>query len=161
MALNRRVHPSGNTLQVALDTWDLLHPGTIQTSGSDQHRRAMVKNIMNTCLYIQMISWRLVDPKDILMKLNKYFKLKPDSIHLPDDYLGTKIKKTVLPNGASAWGQSSSHYVRIAVKKLEEWMVKEGRKLPKKAPTPMSSMYKLEVDVSPELSLEMANFYQS
>jgi Reverse transcriptase (RNA-dependent DNA polymerase) len=74
-----------------------------------------------------------VDPKDILMKLNKYFKLKPDSIHPPDDYLGTKIKKTVLPNGASAWGQSSSHYVRNAVKNLEEWMVKEGRKLPKKA----------------------------
>jgi hypothetical protein len=49
-----------------------------------------------------------VDPKDILMKLNKYFKLKPDSIHLPDYYLGTKIKKTVLPNGSSAWGQSSS-----------------------------------------------------
>jgi hypothetical protein len=94
------------------------------------------------------------------MKLNKYFKLKPDSIYPPDDYLGTKIKKTVLPNGASAWGQSSSHYVRNAVKNLEEWMVKEGRKLPKKAPTLMSSTYKLEVDVSPELSPEMANFYQ-
>jgi hypothetical protein len=73
-----------------------------------------------------------VDPKDILMKLTKYLKLKPDSIHPPDDYLGTKIKKTVLPNGASSWGQSSSHYVRNAVKNLEEWMVKEGRKLPKK-----------------------------
>jgi hypothetical protein len=30
-----------------------------------------------------------VDPRDILMKLNKYFKLKPDSIHPPNDYLGT------------------------------------------------------------------------
>jgi hypothetical protein len=102
-----------------------------------------------------------VYPKDILMKLTKYFKLKPDSIHPPDDYLGTKIKKTVLPNGESAWGQSSSHYVRNAVKNLEEWTVKEGRKLSKKAPTPMSSTYKSEVDVSLELSPEMANFYQS
>jgi hypothetical protein len=40
-------------------------------------------------------------------------------------------------------------------------MVKEERKLPKKAPIPMSSTYKPEVDVSPELSPEMANFYQS
>jgi hypothetical protein len=40
-------------------------------------------------------------------------------------------------------------------------MTKEGRKLPKKAPTPMSSTYKSEVDVIPELSTEMANFYQS
>jgi hypothetical protein len=41
--------------------------------------------------------------KDILMKLNKYFKLKKDSIHPPNDYFGTKIKKTTLPNGATAW----------------------------------------------------------
>jgi hypothetical protein len=47
------------------------------------------------------------------------------------------------------------------VKNLEEWMVKEGRKIPKKAPTPMFSTYKPEVNVSPELSPEMANFYQS
>jgi hypothetical protein len=102
-----------------------------------------------------------VNPKDILMKLNKYFKLEPDSIHPPDDYLGTKIKKTVLRNGASAWGQSSSQYVRNAVKNLEEWIFKEGKKLPKKADNTMSSTYKPEVDVSPDLSLEMANFYQS
>jgi hypothetical protein len=60
-----------------------------------------------------------------------------------------------------AWRQSSSHYVRNAVKNLEEWMVKEGKTLPRKAPTPMSSTYTPEVDVSPELSPEMANFYQS
>jgi hypothetical protein len=47
------------------------------------------------------------------------------------------------------------------VKKLEELMVKEGRKFQKKAPTTMCSAYKPEVDVKPELSLEMANFYTS
>jgi hypothetical protein len=101
-----------------------------------------------------------VAPKDILMKLNMYFKLKPDSIYPCDDSLGTNIKKKVPQNGASAWGQSSSYYVSNAVKSLEEWMVKEGRKLPKKAPNPMSSTYKHEVDVSPELSPDMANYYQ-
>jgi hypothetical protein len=75
--------------------------------------------------------------------------------------LVTKIKKRVLPNGALVCGKSSSHYVRNAVKNLEEWMVKEGKKLTKKAPTLMSSTYKPEVNVSPKLSLEMANFYQS
>jgi hypothetical protein len=102
-----------------------------------------------------------VSPKDILMKLNKYFKLKPDSIHPPDDYLGTKIKKTTLPNGTTAWGQSSSHYVRRAVQNLEDWMANEGIKLPKRAPSPMVSTYKPELDVSPELDAEKANFYQS
>jgi hypothetical protein len=47
------------------------------------------------------------------------------------------------------------------VKNLEELIHKGGRKLPKKAPTLMSSTYKSEVDGSPELSPGMANFYQS
>jgi hypothetical protein len=81
--------------------------------------------------------------------------------HPPDDYLGTKIKKTTLPNGAVTWGQSSSHYVCSAVKNLEEWMTKQGIKLPKIEPTPMVSSYKPELDVSAELDAEMANFYQS
>jgi hypothetical protein len=37
-----------------------------------------------------------LDSKDIRMN----FELIPDSIDLPDDYVGTKIKKTVLPYGA-------------------------------------------------------------
>ena len=100
-------------------------------------------------------------PKEVLMKLNKYFKLKPDSIHPPDDYLGTKIKMTTLPNGKKAWGQSSSHYVREAVKNLEEWMSKEGYHFSKKAETPMSSSYRPELDVTAELDAGKANYYQS
>jgi Reverse transcriptase (RNA-dependent DNA polymerase) len=102
------------------------------------------------------------DPKSILMKLNKYFKLKPDSIQPPDDYLGTKIKLTTLPNGQKAWGQSSSHYVRRAVQNVEDWIAKEGYKqLPRKAKTPMVSSYKPELDVSTELDADKANYYQS
>jgi Reverse transcriptase (RNA-dependent DNA polymerase) len=63
-----------------------------------------------------------LNPNDVLTRINRYFALKPDSIHSPDDYLGTKIRKTVLPNGEEAWGQSSSHYVLNAVGNLEAWM---------------------------------------
>jgi hypothetical protein len=99
-----------------------------------------------------------VEPKDILMKLNKYFKLKPESIHPPDAYLGTKIKKTILPNGEPAWRQISSYYVRNVVNNLEDWMVKEWKKLRKEnAPTPISITYKPKVDDNPELSPDMAN----
>jgi hypothetical protein len=58
-------------------------------------------------------------------------------------------------------GTNIYHYVRNAVKNREEWKVKEGRKFPKIAPTPMSSKYKPKVDDSPELSPEMANFYHT
>jgi hypothetical protein len=144
------VHHLGITLQAALGIWALLHLEAIQAFGYEY-----------LFVYTDDILAIGIDPKGILMKLNKYYKLKTDSIHPPDDYLGTKIKKTALRNGASAWGQSSSHSVRNAVKNLEEWMVKEGRKLTKQASTTMSSTYKPEVDVIPELSLEMASFYQS
>jgi hypothetical protein len=40
-------------------------------------------------------------------------------------------------------------------------MVKEGKILSKELPTPMSGTYKPEVNVSPELSPEMTNLYQS
>jgi hypothetical protein len=132
------------------DVW--LRP-TLKASGEEYYEYMFV--------YTDDILAIGVDPKDILLKLNKYFKLKPDSIHPPDDYLGTKIKKTVLPNGSNAWGQSSSHYVRNAVKNLEEWINSEGMRLPKKAATPMTSTYKPELDVSAKLDPEKANFYQS
>ena len=101
------------------------------------------------------------NPTDILTRLNKYFALKPDSIHPPDDYLGTKLKETVLPNGVKAWGQSSSHYIQTAVENLESWMKDKEYRLPRKAPTPMMTSYRPEVDVSPELDAELANYYQS
>jgi hypothetical protein len=118
------VQPSGTTLQSCLghfgftssrgnlDVW--LQPAQ-KINGEEYYEFLFV--------YTDDILAIGIDPKDILMKLNKYFKLKPDSVHPPDDYVDT-IKKTVLPNGASAWGHSSSHYVRNAVKNLEEWMVK-------------------------------------
>ena len=89
-----------------------------------------------------------INPLAILTRLNNYFKLKADSIHPQDDYLGTKIKLTQLNNGVMALGQSSSHYVLRAVKNLEDWMLINGFKLSKKAPTPMSTSYRPELDVS-------------
>ena len=102
-----------------------------------------------------------VNPHEVLTRLNHYFKLKPDSIHPPDDYLGTKIKLTTLPNGVKAWGQSSSHYILNSVANLEDWMSKNGYKLPRKASTPMSTSYRPELDVSPLLDENLANYYQS
>jgi hypothetical protein len=101
-----------------------------------------------------------IDPNNVLTRLNKYFALKPDSINPPDDYLGTKLKETVLPNGVKAWGQSSSHYIQNTVANLEVWMKDKEYKLPKKAPTLMVARYRPEVDVTPVLDPQTANYYQ-
>jgi hypothetical protein len=102
-----------------------------------------------------------LDPKNVLTRLNRYVTLKPDSIHSPDDYLGTKIKEMVLPNAKKAWGQSSSHYIQSAVANLKNWMKDKEYKFPKRASTPMVTNYRPDLDVSPVLDAELSNYYQS
>jgi hypothetical protein len=51
------------------------------------------------------------DPGTPLAKLDEYFKMKEGYIQVPTFYLGAKLKKTVLPNDAVAWGTTSSKYV--------------------------------------------------
>jgi hypothetical protein len=102
-----------------------------------------------------------MNPLNVIEKLNKYFKLKPESVHAPDNYLVTRLKETVLPNGVKAWGQSSSQYVQNAVKNLETWMSDKQYKLPKKVATPMLATYRPEMDVTALLDADEANYYQS
>jgi hypothetical protein len=101
------------------------------------------------------------DPRNVLTRLHRYFTLKQDSIHPPDDYLGTKIKLETLPNGTQAWGQGSSHYVHNVVKNLEDWMKDKSYRLPKRASTPMAVGYRPELDVTDVLNDQTANYYQS
>jgi hypothetical protein len=58
-----------------------------------------------------------------LATLYEYFKMKEGSIQVPTFYLGSKMKKTVLPNGVVAWGMSSSKYVQSAVQNVQEYLV--------------------------------------
>jgi hypothetical protein len=48
------------------------------------------------------------DPGTFLAQIDKYFKMKPGPIMEPTFYLGSKLNKTVMPNGMVAWGMSSS-----------------------------------------------------
>jgi hypothetical protein len=100
-------------------------------------------------------------PLEVLTRLNPFFTLRQDSLHPPDNYLGAKLKKTTLPNGVEAWGQSSSHYVHNVVKDLEEWMVERKYRLPARAATPMMTGYQPELDVTDVLDAKTASYYQS
>jgi hypothetical protein len=88
--------------------------------------------------------------------------MKPGSIMEPTFYMGAKLKKTVIPNGVVAWGMSSSKYVQAAVQNLQEYLKENGdRKLKKKASAPFEATYRDEIDESPVLGPEMANYFQS
>jgi hypothetical protein len=102
------------------------------------------------------------DPGTSLAHIDKYFKMKPGSIMEPTFYVGAKLKKTVMPNGVVAWGMISSKYVRAAVQNVKEYLKDNGdRKLKKKASTLFEATYRAEIDESPVLGPEMANYFQS
>jgi hypothetical protein len=77
--------------------------------------------------------------------------------------LGSKLKKTVLPNGVVAWGMSSSKYVQSAVQNVQDYpaALPGDQKLLKKASGPFSGGYKPDLEESPELDPTRANLYQS
>ena len=51
---------------------------------------------------------------DVLMKIDKYFKLKPNSIGDTDIYLVAKLKKMRTANGVWAWANSPDRYCQVS-----------------------------------------------
>jgi len=60
-----------------------------------------------------------------------------------------------------AWVFGSCQYVQSAVKNVEEHLAKIRDKLPYEAPTPLSSGYHPEIDVSPKLGEADASYFHS
>ena len=91
-------------------------------------------------------------PEAILREeIGNHFKLKEDSIGPPLQYLGGKLRQVTMSNSQKCWAFGSTQYVRAAVDNVEEYLGKKGQKLPAKEPTPLSSKYRPEVDISEEL----------
>ncbi len=84
-------------------------------------------------------------------EIGQHFVLQEESIGPPSQYLGGKLCEVTLENGTKAWAFGSCQYVQAAVCNGKDHLAKTGEKLPYKAPTPPSSWYCPEIDVSPEL----------
>lgn len=95
-------------------------------------------------------------------ELGKYFTLKESSIGPPTLYLGGRMRKVILENGAKAWAFGSSQYVQAAVQNVEDTLKKKGLKLPTRGiNSPTSTNYRPEIDSSPELDGCESAYYQS
>jgi hypothetical protein len=102
------------------------------------------------------------NPKAILDDVNVYFNLKPESVGHPNIYLGSKVSKAKMANGVECWCNSSSQYVKEAVKNIEAYISKhKGKLLSGKTRSPMETDYRPELDVTPALGPTEANYYQS
>ena len=84
------------------------------------------------CIRATLCRRRLVihhDATDVLLRLDKYFKMKPGSIGDPDVYLGATIKQMRLTNGVMAWASSPWKYVWALVDAHKRYGVCPRRQL--------------------------------
>ena len=75
--------------------------------------------------------------------------------------MGTKFSLVVLAKGVKHWSFSSSQHLQAIVKNLEDHRARANLGLLLKAKLPWPSNYRLEADVTPELSPTKASYYQS
>ena len=104
------------------------------------------------------------DSMSVLNKIDKFMKLKPDSIGDPDIYLGAKLKLMQLENNIWCWGISPSKYVKEAVRNCEEHLKTHFRGkygIVKSAPNPFVMGYEPAMDISTECDVEEATYFQS
>ena len=94
-------------------------------------------------------------------EIGQHFVLREESIGKPSNYLGGKLREVTLENGVRAWAFGSCQYVQTAVRNVEDHLAKSGEKLPYKAPTPLLSGYRPEIDVSSELGDSDASYFHS
>ena len=98
-----------------------------------------------------------------LKDIDWFFKMKPGSIGDPDFYLGAKLRPLQLSDGVMAWAMSSSKYIQAVIDNIKDYLAKTypGHGLPKHATAPLPVNYMLELDITSELDLDKASFYQS
>ena len=115
-------------------------------------------------LYIDDILVVHYDAEDVLLRLDKYFMMKPGSIGDPDVCLGATIKQMCLANGVMAWASSPSKYVWASVDTVTKYLTNLGDarwSMPKKASNPFPGDYEPEMDTTPTLNPELASWYAS
>jgi len=101
-------------------------------------------------------------PNLIMQGVGQAYRLKEGSVTRPTTYLGAQIKEHRLPDNPSkvVWSISAEKYVREAMCVVELDLGKLDRCLPGNVPTPLSSGYRPELDVSAILDDEFTNWYQ-
>jgi hypothetical protein len=102
-------------------------------------------------------------PERTMNAISKIYRIKDNSIEKPKTYLGAQVVQYKLPDDKDKirWGMSSQHYIHNAIKAVELELSKAGKTLSNTVKTPISSGYRPELDMTPLLGPEKANYYQN
>ena len=97
--------------------------------------------------------------------LSQPYMLKSESVKEPSEHLGAEIQKYHIPgntdpNNKECWAMSSDKYVKYAITNIKFKLAQNDQCLLMKVHTPLSRDYRPELDSSPELNVQHANYYQ-
>jgi hypothetical protein len=150
---------------LAATLYDLQYPSSL--ADPDVWLRPNVKTTGDTyyeyvIVYVDDILVIAEHPKRTMNFLAKLYRLKEGSVGKPTTYLGAQVLEHRFPDDPqfSSWALSSAKYIKEAVRLVEQELTKFNKSLPNKVLTPLSSGYRPELDVSPLLKDEEANYYQ-
>ena len=101
-------------------------------------------------------------PEEIAVQISQHYKFKDNLWEKPKQYLGSNVGEMVLPNGITSWYMSSEEYCKAAIQNVEAWLNRRDQhaRLPTKTACVFPSKWKPELDVTPELGDNDANYYQ-
>ena len=101
-------------------------------------------------------------PDLIIKGISNCYRMKEGSVAKPELYLGAQIKEYRVPNQISCpcWTMSAEKFLKEAIRNLEFNLKKINKRLPSTKPTPLSSVYRPEIDVSAPLDNDYVNWYQ-
>ena len=104
------------------------------------------------------------EPQVVMDYLSQKYTLKSGSVGEPTAYLGAEVKKWMIEGAEDPlkprWALSSDLYVKRAVANVERELADVGERLSTKVKTPLTPGYRPEMDTSPELDSNRANYYQ-
>ena len=100
--------------------------------------------------------------KELMTSIEHHYMVKPNSIGLPERYLGAMIRNYRFPDDPAKehWFMSSEQYVKEAVQNVKQWLADRNGSLKTKATSVLPSGYKPELDVSEYCEEEDFEFFQ-
>ena len=103
-----------------------------------------------------------VHPEETAAQISQHFQFKGNQWEKPEQYLGANVGQ-LLVNEQHCWYLGSSEYAKAAISNVEGWLTKKewgNGRLPTRTACVFPSKWKPELDVTPELDAETANYYQ-
>ena len=115
-------------------------------------------------LYVDDILCIHHDAESVLLKVDKYFKLKLDSIRKLDMYMGAKIRLIKLDNGVWAWALISTQYVQETCQNAQNYVNENLGRIwnlpsPKQAPKNFAMWYAPELDAYTVIDPLLVSYY--